>query len=194
MNAHGYTFGQPTLARSPVSLREFEEMKRSALFADEDIRFLRLSAEVVKDQLEAILDVWYGFIGSTPHLVAAFTSRAEGKPLVDYLEGVRRRFSHWILDTARAEYDQQWLDYQHEIALRHHRTKKNRTDGADATDIVPFRHLFAVIFPVTLTLKPFLASKGHSAKDVDKMYDAWLKSCLLQLTLWSHPFVKDGDF
>ena len=29
---------------------------------------------------------------------------------------------------------------------------------------------------------------------VDKMHAAWLKSCLLQLTLWSHPYVKDGDF
>ena len=30
--------------------------------------------------------------------------------------------------------------------------------------------------------------------DVDKMYNAWLKSCLLQLTLWSYPYVKNGDF
>jgi hypothetical protein len=23
---------------------------------------------------------------------------------------------------------------------------------------------------------------------------AWVKSCLLQVTLWSYPYVKDGDF
>ena len=57
---------------------------------------------------------------------------------------MRKRFGQWILDTARAEYDQRWLDYQHEIGLRHHRTKKNRTDGAPSTDIVPFRHLFGL--------------------------------------------------
>ena len=45
---------------------------------------------------------------------------------------VVKRFGQWILDTARAEYDQAWLDYQHEIGLRHHRTKKNRTDSVDA--------------------------------------------------------------
>lgn len=24
--------------------------------------------------------------------------------------------------------------------------------------------------------------------------ESWLKSCLLQITLWSHPYIKDGDF
>jgi hypothetical protein len=118
----------------------------------------------------------------------------EGKPLGDYLGAVRRRFSQWILDTAGAEYDHRWLDYQHEIGLRHHRAKKNETDGAPSTDIVPLRHLFALIFPVTFTLKPFLAKKGHTPEDVEKMQAAWLKSCLLQVTLWAHPYVKDGDF
>ena len=191
----GYTAGTPALAKSPVTLAEFELMKKSALFGDEDIKALRQSHDVVKDQVEAILDVWYGFVGSQPHLLASFLGKADGKPLGDYLGGVRKRFGQWILDTARAEYDQKWLDYQHEIGLRHHRTKKNQTDGAAASAaIVPFRDLFALIFPVTFTLKPFLAKKGHKAEEVDKMYNAWVKSCLLQLTLWSHPYVKTGDF
>ena len=87
------------------------------------------------------------------------------------------------------------LNYQHEVGLRHHRTKKNRTDNAAASvENVPFRDLFALIFPVTVTLKPFLAKKNHSADDVEKMYAAWVKSCLLQITLWSYPYVKAGDF
>lgn len=124
----------------------------------------------------------------------SFTGRDDGRPLAGYLAGVRRRFAQWILDTARAEYDQRWLDYQHEIGVRHHRLKKNRTDGVDSTDIVPFRNLFALLFPVTFTLKPFLASKGHAPEDVEKMYAAWVKSSILQVTLWSHPYVKPGDF
>jgi hypothetical protein len=107
---------------------------------------------------------------------------------------VRGRFAQWILDTARAEYDQRWLDYQHEIGLRHHHTKKNQTDGVAGAHIVPFRDLFALIFPITFTLRPFLAKGGHSPEQVERMYNAWLKSCLVQLTLWSYPYVKDGDF
>ncbi len=194
MNIHGYTFGTHVIARSPVTLDDFDKMKKSALFGDEDVAYLRRSHDVLKEQVEAILDVWYGFVGSNPHLLASFTGKNDGKPIGDYLNAVRKRFGQWILDTARAEYDQKWLDYQHEIGLRHHRIKKNNTDNAASTDIVPLRHLFLLVFPVTFTLRPFLAKNGHSAEDVEKMYGAWLKSCLLQVTLWSHPYVKDGDF
>jgi hypothetical protein len=190
----GYTHGTASVARSPVSLADFDQMKASVLFGEEDVKFLRMSHDVLKGRVEAILDVWYGFVGSQPHLLASFTAKADGRPLGDYLGAVRKRFGQWILDTAQARYDQAWLDYQHEIGLRHHRVKKNRTDGAPSTELVPFRNLFALIFPVTWTLRPFLAEQGHSAEDVERMYAAWVKSCLLQLTLWAHPYVKDGDF
>ena len=179
---------------SPVTLADFEAMKKSALFGEDDVKALRLSHDVLADQVEAILDVWYGFVGANPHLLASFTHKDDGKPLGDYLAAVRKRFGQWILDTARAEYDQRWLDYQHEIGLRHHRTKKNETDRAPSTDIVPFRHLFPLVSPITFTLEPFLAKKGHAAEDVARMHGAWVKSCLLQVTLWSHPYVKGGDF
>ena len=190
----GYTFGTPHVSASPVTDADFALLKQTVLLGDEDLRHLRLAGEVLGDQIEAILDVWYGFVGANPHLLASFTSKDDGKPLGDYLGAVRKRFGRWIVDTARAEYDQKWLDYQHEIGLRHHRMKKNATDGARSTDLVPFRHLFALVYPVTATLRPFLAKKGHSVEHVEKMYAAWVKSCLLQVTLWSHPYVKDGDF
>jgi hypothetical protein len=190
----GYLHSSPSLARSPVSLADFEQMKQSVLFGEDDVRALRASHALVQDEVEAILDVWYGFVGSHPHLLASFTSKRDGAPLGDYLGAVRKRFGQWILDTARADYDQAWLDYQHEIGLRHHRAKKNQTDAADSTAIVPFRNLFALIFPVTFTLRPFLAKPGVTSADVEAMYSAWVKSCLLQVTLWSHPYVKDGDF
>lgn len=63
------------------------------------------------------LDVWFGFVGSNPHLLASFAGRDDGN----------------------------------------------------------------------------LANKGHSAEDVEKMYAAWVKSCLLQVTRWSYPYVNDGD-
>jgi hypothetical protein len=188
----GYTYG--AVPRSPVSVADFEDMKKSVLFGDDDVKYLRMSQAIVQDQVEAILDVWYGFVGANPHLVASFGHAQTGQPLGDYLGAVRKRFGRWILDTARAEYDQTWLDWQHEIGLRHHRAKKNQTDGVPSTDLVPFRSLFLLVFPVTFTLKPFLAKGGHSAEDVEKMYAAWVKASLLSVTLWSHPYVKDGDF
>jgi hypothetical protein len=88
----GYGFGTSAVTRSPVTLADLELMKKSVLFGDEDIKYLRLSLDVVQDQVEAILDVWYGFVGSNPHLLASFEGKSDGKPLGDYLGAVRRRF------------------------------------------------------------------------------------------------------
>ncbi len=190
----GYAYGTAAVSRSPVSLAEFELLKQSVLFTDDDAKALRQSYDILKDQVEAILEVWYGFVGTHPHLLAAFTGRNDGKPIHEYLSAVRKRFGQWILDTARAQYDQQWLDYQQEIGLRHHWLKKNQTDRVTAAEHVPFRYLVALVYPITFTLKPFLAKHGHAPEEVEKMYQAWVKSCLLQAILWSHPYVKAGEF
>ena len=117
-----------------------------------------------------------------------------GQPDGAYLAAVRKRFALWILDTADAKFDQAWLDWQYEIGLRHNRVKKNKTDGAHGPAQVDFRYLPALTIPITTTLKPFLAKKGASAADVEKMHAAWVKAVLLQAILWSHPYVKDGEF
>ena len=189
----GYTPGTAAVARSPITVADFGPMCAAALFGDDDVAALRRSLPVVSAHADAILDVWYGFVGSSPALVATFAPSG-GAPDSAYLTAVRRRFRQWILDTAGANYDQPWLDYQHEIGLRHHRIKKNATDAAHAAAIVPFRYLAPLVVPVTTTLKPFLARGGHDAAVVDQMHAAWVKSCLLQITLWSHPYVIAGDF
>jgi hypothetical protein len=43
-------------------------------------------------------------------------------------------------------------------------------------------------------MKPFLARKGHPAEVVNRMYDAWWKSMILQVTLRSQPYIREGDF
>ncbi len=189
----GYTHGRPDLPTSPISPEELALIEESLLFGDEDREALRMSEAILAPQVEEILDVWYGFVGSKPQLLQYFSS-ADGKPDMEYLAAVRKRFGQWILDTARAKHDQDWLNYQHAIAVRHHRTGKNRTDKANAIDHIHFRYLPALFYPITATLKPFLAKSGHSAEQVEAMHQAWQKSVLLQVILWSHPYVRDGDF
>lgn len=190
----GYTYGQPQLAHSPVSLHDLDLLKQTVLFHDEDVHYLRLSLNVLKDQTNDILDVWYGFVASNPHLVYYFGKKQDGQPDGEYLAAVRKRFEQWILDTAAANYDQKWLDYQYEIGRRHHRTAKNVTDGVQSVDNISYRYLPALLYPITATLKPFLAKKGNPAGEVEKMHEAWVKSVLLQVVLWSQPYIKDGDF
>jgi len=190
----GYTYGTPAVAKAPITLEEFEKMKQTVMFTDEDIEYLRMSRDVLADQVKEIVDTWYQFIGSQPQLIRYFSTRGNGRPLWGYLARVHARFQQWILDTAAANYDQDWLDYQYEIGLRHHRTKKNVTDGAPAVLHIDYRYIVPLVYPVVATLRPFLAAKGHTPEQVQKMWEAWLKSVLLQVALWSYPYVKDGDF
>lgn len=189
----GYTYGTDQVSKSPLSVQDLENLKKAVLFGPEDEKYLRMAGEVLKDQIEDVLDVWYGFVGSHPHLLYYFTD-GKGNPLGDYLDAVGKRFGQWILDTCNRPYDQSWLDYAYEIGLRHHRTKKNKTDGVDSVPNVDLRYLIAFIYPITATIKPFLAKKGHSAEEVEKMHQAWFKSVVLQVALWSYPYAKEGDF
>lgn len=187
----GYTYGEDSLATSPVTPAQLDALLTTVLFSDADKAALARAGDVLEGQTEAVLDVWYGFVGSHPHLLAYF-STPDGTPIMDYLARVRARFAQWILDTCRQDYDQAWLDYQNEIALRHTEAKKNLTDSAASVPLIPLRYIVAFIAPISLTMKPFLAAKGHSAAEVGAMQDAWLKSVVLQITLWSQPYAGDS--
>jgi hypothetical protein len=168
----GYTYGTKQVPKSPFTLEDLKLLEQTLLFSDEDVKYLKMSHDILKDQTNDILDVWYGFVGGTPQLLYFFGNKITGKPEGEYLAKVRTRFGMWILQTAEANYNQDWLNYQYEIGLRHYTTKKNKTDKATAVPIVNYRYIPALTIPVTTTLKPFLAKKGASAEDVDKMYNA----------------------
>ncbi len=187
----GYDYGK--VPPSPVSLQDLDLLKKTVLFTEEDEHSLRLAGDVLEDQIEEVLDLWYGFVGSHPHLVYYFTGR-DGQPIGEYLAAVRRRFGQWILDTCRRPYDQSWLDYQHEIGLRHHRSKKNMTDQVESVEHIPARYLVAFIYPITATIREFLAKKGHPPDVVDRMHQAWFKSVVLQVALWLRPYVRGEDW
>lgn len=91
-------------------------------------------------------------------------------------------------------YDQAWLDYQHEIGLRHTSAKKNRTDAADAVAHVPLRHVIALIHPITATIRPFLEREGRAPEQVEAMYQAWFKAVVLQTALWSRAYAGGREW
>jgi len=190
----GYMMGASSVPKAPISWAELEELKKSVLLGDEDLKYLRMAGEVLVPKVEELLDVWYGFVGSNPHLVKSFSRKSDGKPDEGYLGAVRKRFGQWVKDTCAASYDQKWLDYQFEIGRRHHRSAKNKTDNVQAEENVSMRHIIALIAPITLTVKPFLDKSGKPAEDVEKMHAAWLKAVTLQAALWTFPYAKEGDY
>jgi hypothetical protein len=143
---------------------------------------------VLADQTKQIVDHWRGgIIARIPNL-ARHSQTPEGNAIPEYLAASNLRFQQWILDTCLRPYDQDWINYQQEIALRHTSAKKNKTDGVRSTSYVPLRDIIAFVAVMSETIKPYLAAKGHSADEVDKMHRAWTKSLQIQLTLWVGPY------
>jgi hypothetical protein len=64
---------------------------------EDDMAARRRSEDVLAPQIEAILDVWYGFVGANPHLLAAFMG-PDGQPNQEYLAAVRPRFYPYVRD------------------------------------------------------------------------------------------------
>ena len=56
------------------------------------------------------------------------------------------------------------------------------------------RYMIGFIYPITATIKPFLANKGRTAEEVDKMHQAWFKSVVIQVTLWCLSYAREGYF
>lgn len=188
----GYSYGGPDVAQSPVSVRDLEELKVSAGFTEDDERHLRLAGEVLADQVKKIVEYWRGgIIAGIPNL-ARHSRAPDGAPIPEYLARSNLRFEQWILDTCLRPYDQDWVNYQQEIAFRHTAAKKNVIDGVRSTPYVPLRDVMAFIAVMNITMKQYLAAKGHSAELVDKMHRAWCKSVQLQLALWIEPYTDAG--
>ena len=188
----GYTYGEESVAESPLDAEEFERLQRTVLWSEEDEEHLRMAGDVLEDQINDVLETWYEFVGDHDFLLAYF-STPDGEPVEEYLDRVRERFGQWIRDTCSPPYDEDWLNYQHDIALRH-RDKKNETDEVDSVPVIHLRYIVAFVYPITATVRPFLENGDHDEETVDRMHDAWFKSVVLQVTLWCQPYAKDGDF
>jgi len=184
----GYSYAGPDVAQSPVSVQELENMKISSGFTEDDQRYLQLAGEVLADQVKTIVQHWRSEIIAGIPKLARHSRAPDGTPNAEYLAKSNLRFEQWILDTCLRPYDQDWINYQQEIALRHTAAKKNMVDGVRSTPYVPLRDVMAFISVMNITMKQYLAAKGHSAEVVDRMHQAWCKSVQLQLALWIGPY------
>lgn len=188
----GYTYGTAEAARSPITLDGLEKLKQSVGFTQEDKKHLRMAGEVLAGQTRELVERWRSVIAETPHL-ARHSKTPDGKPIENYSKNSGLRFQQWILDTCLRPYDQDWLNYQQEIALRHTALKKNQVDGVQSTPFVPLRDIISFTAVINDTVKPFLAKNGHSENEVEKMHRAWCKSVQLQIALWAEPYASSKE-
>ena len=187
----GYNYGSAEVAPSPITPQELEQLKQSAGFTESDEQWLRRAAEVLAGQTKALVEQWRAVISAHPHL-AEYSLRPDGQKDPHYSEASGLRFQQWVLDTCLRPYDQNWLNYQHEMALRHTSLKKNKTDHVQSAPTIHLRDVvaFTAVINDPNILKPFLSAGGADTNAVDKMHQAWCKSLLLQIALWTEPYTN----
>ncbi len=186
IDTSGYTYDQ-NLPPSPITTDDLALLLSTLLWTDDDAVALARAGRVLAPQVEEILDVWYGYVGSHPHLVVSFNG-ADGQPSGDYLAAVRGRFGQWIRDLCDRPWDQTWLNYQNEIARRHTDTMGDTDHITSDQTHIPLRYLIAFIWPITATIRPFLANTDTDTDDLDAMHAAWFKAVTLTVALWSQPY------
>ncbi len=187
----GSDYGRPTAAHSPVSMEELRQIEMTVGWSEEDARVLQRHGEIFKEHAENMVDAWRAVIGSHPHLAQWFFG-PDGKPDDDYKAKVKKRFVQWVVDACYRPHDQDWLDYQEEIGLRHTPEKKNRTDAAHTPSLVPLRYLIAFSPVVVQSVRKFFVDGGVEGEELQKLEDAWSKAVQLHITLWTRPYAKEG--
>lgn len=188
----GYRMGDPTLPGPATSQEDLAKIEAALLMTEEDLTALREAREILAPQVDALLDVWYGFVGSHDFLLGYFAT-PEG-PNQDYLARVRARFGQWVLDTCAADFGPSWVAYAEEVGRRH-AAAKNATDGVvGAPEVVHFRYVVALTYPIYATVRPFLEKGARDAAHLERMHQAWLKAVLLNVILWSRAYVRDDWF
>jgi hypothetical protein len=184
----GYSYGSKDTPRSRVTIQDLEQLKVSVGFTPEDEQYLRLAGNVLGPQTQKIVEHWRAnIIARLPNL-AGHSRSLDGEPIPEYLEKSNLRFGPWILDTCLPPYDQDWIDYQQEIARRHTSAKKNVVDGVNSTPFVPLRDVLAITAGMNETIRPYLEASGNTEQEVEKIHRAWCKSIQLQMTLWIGPY------
>jgi hypothetical protein len=190
---HGYTYGTDQAAKSPLTLEDLARLKEAVWLTPQDQAALREAAAILADQADAMVTAWRARLREQPWL-APYSGHPDGRPNPEYGAASKPRFDRWIIDACTRPLDQDWLNYQHEIGLRHTRAKKNTTDQADSLDQIPLRYLLAFTAVVIATSRDYLAAKGAPAAQVDRMHAAFTKSVMLHVTVWTRAYVDQGSW
>jgi hypothetical protein len=138
-----------------------------------------------------MVDSWRAVIAAQPHLAKWFLD-PEGKPDEEYKAKVKQRFVQWVLDACFRPHDQEWLDYQEEIGLRHTPEKKNLTDGGHTPPLVPLRYLIAFASVIAIETRKFFTEAQVQGEELQRLEDAWARTLQLHITLWSRPYTREG--
>ncbi len=168
---------------SPPAAEELDLLKQMVLFSADDERALGRVWKVLAGRSDDYLDVLLGLTAAHPRLQRALTG-LDGDLPAARLETARAGFRRWLATTCARPYDPSWV------------ARLYAAVGADEAGgwggAAPgFRYLNLLVYPLTATVRPFLAGGGHDGGDIERMHQAWMKSMILQATLLGRGYVPE---
>jgi Protoglobin len=186
----GYDYGTAKSAVSPVTDEELRHLEQTVGWTAEDAAVLARHADLFRAKSEAIVGRWRGIIASQPQLARSFF-KPDGTPDEEYKTRGGRRLVQWVVDVPVRPHDRDWLNYQHEIGLRHTPAKKNQADGAHTPPVVLYRYLLGFV-PIVLPIREYFREAIQDESELNRIEAAWTKAVLLHVTLWSRAYVEEG--
>ena len=186
----GYDYGSERAARSPLTLEDLERLKEVVGLTAEDRDALREAAEILADQADDMVSAYRDRLGELPWM-APYSGHPDGTPNPEYGAASKPRFDRWIIDACTRPLDQDWLNYQHEIGLRHTSAKKTKTDNANSLNHIPMRYVLAFTAVVIATATRILGRHSGTREQLDRMHSAFTKSVMLHITVWTRAYL-DG--
>jgi hypothetical protein len=186
----GYDYGSDRAARSPRTLEDLDRLKAVAGLTEDDQQALREAAGILAGQADEMVTAYRARLGQLPWM-APYSNHPDGSPNPEYGAASKPRLDRWIIDACTRPLDQDWLNHQYEIGLRHTSAKKAKTDNADSLAHIPMRYLLAFTAVVIATAREYLGAAGAPPDQVDRMHAAFTKSVMLHVTVWTRAYV-DG--
>jgi Protoglobin len=163
---------------------------RIGLFSPDDELALRDAWRILEGQTDDYLDRVMGMVAAHPVLAAALTALCGEESATHSLDGaaaVRDCFRRWLFETCFFPHEPPWLKQ-----LYLERVLPDSPVQSSPVLLPGFRHAVALAYPLVATARPFLAVQGRDHQDIERMQHALLKAILLQVTLLSKLYVKEG--
>ncbi len=174
----------------PVA-EEVELLWRIGLFSSDDERALRKLWRILKGQTDDYLDRVLGMVAAYPALAAVLAAACQENlgGSVDGSAAVRSLFREWLLETCLAPREPSWVK---RLYSRYSDPSSERSMQTMSAKLPSFRYLIALSFPLVATMRSLLVGAGFAHQEIERMQSALLKAILLQVTLLSKLYVKEG--
>lgn len=169
---------------------EVELLLSIGLFSSDDARALHKLWRILKRQTDDYLDMVLGMVAAHPALVAALAALGEEESTTGALDGAataRGRFQRWLFETCHLPQEPPWLKQ-----LYAGRSPLDSPAQPSPALLPGFRHAIALAYPLAAMARPFLIADGRDHQEIERMQHALLKAILLQVTLLSKLYVKEG--